>query len=221
MFAIFFSEKMDEFYQILLTFPVVIFSTLLIICILFGVISLLGLFNIDLPGVDAEIEGDSVSHVLAGLMMRLGLTGIPFPLIFFLITLIGWAISFTAIYYLQNLYPDNALRYVFGSILFFITLYISAFVTGKILSPFKETFASAHQEAQKNIIGSTAIVRTSSVTMNFGEATLDDGGAGLIVKVRAYKEGETFTYGDKVVLLEYDAAQHAYHVISEQEFING
>jgi hypothetical protein len=55
--------------------------------------------------------------------------------------------------------------------------------------------------------------------MTFGEATVEDGGAGLIVKVRAFKD-EVFARGDKVVLLEYIEAENIYKVISEQEFSN-
>jgi hypothetical protein len=46
---------------------------------------------------------------------------------------------------------------------------------------------------------------------------LEDGGAGLILRVRA-DEALGFKRGDRVVLLEYLAAEHAYRVITEEEF---
>ena len=46
---------------------------------------------------------------------------------------------------------------------------------------------------------------------------LEDGGAGLILKVRA-DEALGLKRGDRVVLLEYLEAQHAYRVITEDEF---
>ena len=70
----------------------------------------------------------------------------------------------------------------------------------------------------KNLLGQTAIVRTLRVDEGFGEVNLEDGGAGLILKVRSLN-GESFKKGDRVVLLEYMVEQHTYRVISEKEFL--
>ena len=67
-------------------------------------------------------------------------------------------------------------------------------------------------------MGQVAIVRSSKVDDMSGEANFDDGGAGLIVKIRSFGE-KTFVRGDKVVLLEYLPEQHMYRVISEDEFL--
>jgi len=69
----------------------------------------------------------------------------------------------------------------------------------------------------RSVIGQTAIVRSGRVTLEHGEAILQDGGAGLILRVRA-DEALAFKRGDRVVLLEYLEAQHAYRVITEAEF---
>ena len=68
------------------------------------------------------------------------------------------------------------------------------------------------------MLGQTAIVRSSKVDQFSGEANFDDGGAGLIVKVRAMGDSQ-FVRGDKVVLLEYMAEQNIYRVVSEAEFL--
>jgi len=71
---------------------------------------------------------------------------------------------------------------------------------------------------EKFIIGQTALVRTSRVDDNFGEAVLEDGGAGLILKVRA-TGSEKFKAGDKVVIFEkIDIENNVYRVISEDDF---
>ncbi len=84
----------------------------------------------------------------------------------------------------------------------------------KLLSPF---FKKIEHQTFKNILGQSAVVRTSKVTTSFGEAFLEDGGAGLILKVRS-SEDQTFSKGDKVVLLEYLENENVYRVISEQDF---
>jgi len=67
------------------------------------------------------------------------------------------------------------------------------------------------------VLGQTAVVRSGRVTLEHGEAVLENGGAGLILRVRA-DEARAFKRGDRVVLLEYLEAQHAYRVITEDEF---
>jgi hypothetical protein len=67
-------------------------------------------------------------------------------------------------------------------------------------------------------LGQTLKLRTSRVDSTFGEATLNDGGAGLILKVRCDKDNE-FQKGDRLVAFKYDQEQNIYHVISEDEFL--
>jgi acetyl/propionyl-CoA carboxylase alpha subunit len=46
-------------------------------------------------------------------------------------------------------------------------------------------------------------VRTGTVTDRFGEGLLEDGGAGLVVRIRV-EAGEAVKRGDQVVILGYD-----------------
>ena len=98
MFAILLSDKMDPFYKLILSFPTVLFTALLILCIFYSLIAVLGLIDFDWldfdfsgPDVDGDIGGDAdgltSSHVLAGILMRLGLIGIPLPIIIFSMTI--------------------------------------------------------------------------------------------------------------------------------------
>jgi hypothetical protein len=91
-------------------------------------------------------------------------------------------------------------------------------ITAQLIKPLRKFFAKTEQYVEKKILGQVAIVRSSKVDENSGEANFDDGGAGLIVKVRAFGE-QHFARGDRVVLLEYLAEQHVYRVISEKEFL--
>lgn len=71
---------------------------------------------------------------------------------------------------------------------------------------------SVHQ-----LIGKLAIVRSANVAENKGEAVLEDGGAGLILQVRA-PEQENIKRGDNVIIISYDASTHSYQVVTEDEF---
>nr|WP_286145911.1 hypothetical protein [Shigella sp. FC1967] len=67
------------------------------------------------------------------------------------------------------------------------------------------------------MIGKLAIVRSANVTEDKGEAVLEDGGAGLILQIRA-PEHANIKRGDSVVIISYDALTHSYQVVTEDEF---
>lgn len=227
MFAIFFSEKMDPFYEIVVSFPTVIFTVFLMLSIFYWCFAVLGLvdidiFDVDLPEPELSVEGSASAlsdlNVMAGALLKLGLLGIPLTIVITVFALIGWMISFTAVYFTDALIPDGVVQWLFNIVVFIVVVYISAKLTAICISPLKPLFAATLQNTRKSVIGQIAIVRTSEVTQTFGEANLNDGGAGLIIKVRSYKD-ETFAKGDRVALLDYNPDENAYRVISEKEFI--
>ncbi len=217
MFAILFTDKMDGFYAIITSFPTVIFTVMLLVSIFYWLISFLGVLDFDV--LDADV-GDGVdagaNNGIAGLAMRLGLNGVPMPIIVSLISGIGWFISYYSVYFVSRLLPTT-LVYVIGIGIFIFSLYVAVRLTAIIIKPLRKLFKQADQYIERSIVGSVATVRTGRVDEKFGEASVEDGGAGLVVKVRPYKN-EEFKRGDRVVLLEYIKEQGFYKIIHESEF---
>ncbi len=227
MFAILLHESMDPFYQNIASFPTVVFTFLLAIVVLYWIVAVLGLVDIDVLDFDLPDSaganpdsGMSNANVLAGLMLKLGLHGVPVTIIVSLIALTGWLLSYFIVHFTFGFIPDGVLEFIAGIPVLFVSLYVSAMLTALLIKPMRPLFKKASQETIKNILGQTAIVRTSRVDQSFGEARLEDGGAGLILKVRS-GEGATFKAGDRVVLLEYLVEQNAYRVVSEEDFRTG
>lgn len=54
-------------------------------------------------------------------------------------------------------------------------------------------------------------MRTGSVTGTFGEALLEDGGAGLVVRVRVDRELPV-KRGDQMLIVDYDEAKESFLV---------
>ncbi|MFT7184910.1 MAG: hypothetical protein ACI84K_000277 [Pseudohongiellaceae bacterium] len=225
MFAIFFTDAMDPFYLNVTSFPTVFFTLLLMFCIFFWLFAVIGVVDLDfleieIPSTEINVnDGLSGAGLLGGLLMRFRLDGVPIPIIVTLISLIGWFFSYYIVHFFFGYLPLNWLRYVIGIPVLLVTLYLSTVLTGFIIRPLRSIFKTADQEVQKNIVGQIAVVRTSRVDKEFGEAKVDDGGAGLILKVRSYNE-VVFKSGERVVLLEYDKDKNTYQVISESEFNN-
>lgn len=228
MFAILLSDKMDPFYQNIASFPTVFFTFFLAICLLYWLVAVLGFVDLDvldfdIPDPEGELGANktdlSTPDMLAGLMMKLGLNGVPTTIIVSFISLFGWLICYFVVHFLFGLVPEGVLQYLVGLPVLIGSLYIAALITAQVIKPLRPLFKNATQHSIKHVLGQTAVVRTSRVDSVFGEVYLDDGGAGLIFKARTTGD-QVFKKGDKVVLFEYLKEQHAYRVISEQEFLN-
>ncbi len=221
VFAILLTEGMNPFYQNISSFPTVFFTFFLALTTLYWLVAVLGLISIDIldfefldiegAEVDGDVSGDldmgeatelTNANVLAGLMLRLGLNGVPVTIIISLISLFGWILSYYSVYLLFSLVPDGILQYLAGIPILLVSLYVAAMITAFVIKPLRPLFKKAHQTTEKYVLGQVAIVRTSRVDESFGEAVMADGGAGLILKIRSSSDSH-FKKGDKVVLFEY------------------
>ena len=221
MFAVLLSEEMDPFYQNISSFPTVIFTFFLGLCVLYWIVAVLGWVHIDALDFDFSHDVDTevgTPDVLGGLFMKLGLTGVPITIILTFVSLIGWLLSYFIVHFSISFFEPGIIRYMVGVPVFLFSLYIACVITGFLIRPLRPFFEKVDQEPiDKKVLGQVAVVRTTVVNQEFGEAFLEDGGAGLILKVRATGD-ETFEHGDRVVLLEYIEEGRLFRVISEQEF---
>ena len=78
-------------------------------------------------------------------------------------------------------------------------------------------FKKLDYDETKYILGQVVIVRSGLVDKKRGEAELNDGGAGLILNIRATGD-DTFSKGDEVVVVEYIEETNLYRVVSKAEF---
>ena len=225
MFAILLSEGMNPFYENISSFPTVFFTIFLMLTTLYWLVAVLGFIDIDvldfdIPDADGALgAGDGMTNAdaLAGLALKLGLYGVPVTIIVSFLSLFGWLVCYYTVHFLLGWLPTGLLRYVAGIPILLGSLWVAVMVTAVIIKPLRPLFKKAEQHTPKRILGQTVIVRTSRVDSGFGEAELDDGGAGLILRIRADKD-QTFTRGDRVVLLQYLETENTYRVVSEEEF---
>ncbi|MBG2838147.1 MULTISPECIES: OB-fold-containig protein [Morganellaceae] len=209
---------MNLFFQNSLAFPSIIFSALLIIISFYWLCAAFGLLDIDLFNIDSELDINVDATGLAGWLTKLGLAGIPVTIILTLFTLFGWFISYFTNYWIINAIETSFIRYLTGFIAFIITSFIALNLTAVCLKPIRKKLMSRNKpKSVHQLIGKLAIVRSANVTENKGEAVLEDGGAGLILQIRA-PETENIKRGDSVVIISYDALTHSYQVVTEDEF---
>jgi len=211
---------MELFLQTSLSFPVVLLSFALCVAILYWFIAALGIIEVDL--LDIEVESSLENHSLqpeglAGLLLKLGLNGVPVTLILTLLFFFAWLFCYFAELLLLRFLPLGILRYPLGLVVVLAALVLAVPVVGMLARPLRPLFRKLEATSSQSVLGQIAVVRSGRVSLTQGEATLEDGGAGLILRVRA-DETQGFKRGDRVVLLEYLEAEHAYRVITEEEF---
>lgn len=211
---------MAVFLQNCLTFPAIIFSGLLVLTLLYWICASFGLMdaeilNVDTPDVD--IDGADLSG-LAGLLAKFGLAGIPITIILSFFSFIGWFISYFSVHWFLRFIDTDLIRYLLGVAVLIAIAFVALLITAFILKPFRPILAKTNVEkSAKNLIGKVAKVRSDGVTEQRGEALMEDGGAGLILQIRA-AEDTGLKRGDRVVIISYSAATHSYDVVSEEEF---
>lgn len=214
---------MQESFLVFITkislFPTVIFTGLVVFVTLYWVVSLLGMTDMD--AVDIGDVGDlgdasdmSSNGFLSGLLLKFGLYGVPLIVILTLISLIGWMLSYVYTSLLHQYLNSGILYWLFGTGALLLVLVISMWLTGIIIAPIRKNIAKIPKRDASSNIGKTAIVRTLSVTDKHGEAELNDGGAGLILRIRPDIDEREYSLkqGDKVVLIEYINETNAYTV---------
>lgn len=215
---------MQEAFLIFMTkislYPTFVFTGLVMFVTLYWLVSLLGMADmdaVDLGNVGGDVGGDSdlsSAGVFSGLLLKFGLYGVPLIIILSLVSLIGWLLSYLYTSLLHQYFDSGVLYYVFGTGALILVLIVSMWLTGLIIAPIRKKFANIPKRIAANNIGKIAIVRTLSVTDTHGEAELNDGGAGLILRIRPdiSSDKQPLQQGDKVVLVEYLDASNAYRV---------
>lgn len=210
---------MEIFLQTALSFPTVIYSFLLLLAIFYWIIVSFGLIEIDVLNVEADSTLDSAGQGegVAALLSKLKLNDVPLTLVLTLLFLFGWFLTYFVELLLLSHLPLGLLRYPVGAVVVVAAMIIVLPFCGLVCVPLRPLFRKMEASTSKSVLGQAAVVRSGRVTSTHGEAVLEDGGAGLILRVRA-DEARGFKRGDRVVLLEYLEAQHAYQVITEDEF---
>lgn len=206
---------MDLFLHIALGFPTMVFSVLLAVAVLYWLLAMFGLIDLDILDVSLVPEGEALElGGLAGLLMKWGLDGVPMTLIATTIVLVGWLLCYFADYFLLRHLPFDSMRHAFGAVALIGALLLAIPSAGALLHPLKPLFHKVKPVSSESLLGRTAIVRSPQVSPSQGQAAVDDGGAGLILQIRA--DAGQFKRDDRVVLVEYLEAQNAYRVIADR-----
>lgn len=210
---------MNLFFETALSFPVVLLSFLLCVVILYWITVALGLLDVDLLDFNADGAESGLSNAqgLGGLLLKLGIRDVPVTLLLTLLTFFAWLFCYFIELLALRFVPLGWFRYPIGLLVLAVSLAAALPVVRLLSAPLRPLFRKFSSDTTRSVLGQTVVVRSGRVTAAHGEAVMENGGAGLILRIRA-DESLGFKRGDRVVLLEYLQAEHAYRVITEEEF---
>lgn len=212
---------MYVFLDVALSFPVVIFSFALSLVVIYWLLVCSGI--LDSEPLDIDMHAASAydqATTLTGLEMffKSGKSGVPFVIYSTLVSLIGWLISYSIHLLLFQRLSFGFFYYPLGFVSGLASLLIAITTTTLIVRLSKPLIMKIKGPQPKPVFGKVAIVRSATVTRTSGMALLEDGGAGLILQVRSIGADE-IRRNERIVILQYIADEHVYHVISENEFM--
>jgi hypothetical protein len=206
----------NEFLQTALGFPTIVYSMLLAVITLYWVLAVTGLADGD--SVDALVgDGHATdAGAAAAMLSKLGLGGVPFTVVATTLVFTAWLGAYFVHLLVLGGLPEGV-RTLAGIGTMVGVLVPAVAVTSLALRPVRRALAKM-RPVERSLVGTSAVVVTPTLSADYGQASVDDGGAGLILQVR-HDGPNPLQRGDRIVLIEYIESQNAYRVVSEQQFL--
>lgn len=220
---------MREFLDLALSLPNAVFTALLVCVLAYWAFVMLGALDIEMfdadidtdldvdvdldVDADADVDGDADGDGpgLGGLLRSIGLGGVPVTIVVSAVILFAWTLSMLASGPVWASLVGGALGSLAAA-----GIGVGAFVVALPLAsaatrPFRGVFVTHQAPSRRTLIGRVCRITTSRVDSDFGQAEIEDGGAGYLVQVRCSRDND-LTRGSEAVVFEYDAENEVFLV---------
>lgn len=179
---------MAEFFQATLAFPAVLFTFLLIVCVGYWLLTLLGAVDVDSDAGD--------------LLGALGFGGVPLTVALTLTIVVGWFVSLVGTVLLAGL--GTGPRTALGVLVMLVALVLGLLATRLLVTPLRSVFHSGPVASRADFVGRVCVIRTSTVTADFGQAEVHaEDGSSAVVQVRQ-PGGDELRAGQPALIYDYD-----------------
>jgi hypothetical protein len=186
---------MSAFFEAALSFPTVFFTVLVGLFLLYGLLSLAG--AADLEWLDGILGTDSLD--------ALGLSGVPIAIFGGVAAVSGWVVSMLITSMLGS--SGLATLLLAGGLSLAAGLFAGAILT----RPLRRLFRTSEAPSRRAYLGRICTIRSLTVDADSGRAEIDDGGAGLVVEVRCFRENE-LKPGAPALVYDIDDVTGIFHV---------
>jgi hypothetical protein len=229
---------MSDLLQLLLGFPLVVLTAVLVVVILYWLLVILGALDVevlDLRGVDEVLDGvldagggepgaaaadageggeaPRGAGGLAGLLTALGLSGVPLTISLSAVVFFTWLLTLLALLVLRGVLPSLAVGPLLGGLVVALAFVLALVVAGlTVVRPLRPAFLTAQAPHRHDAVGRACTIVSTRVDAQSGRAEIEDGGAGLLAEVRCFAPN-TLTRGSRAVVFHYDRRAELYHVV--------
>lgn len=163
----------------------------------------------DFGDVDGDGDADEGS-ALAHLANALHLKSVPVTAILSLIITFSWLGCTVGMQLVSRTFPHGG-GSLWAWLVFVISPLLALPLTSLVARPLRRVFTQRPATQRRDLIGKTCVVRTGTVTSSFGEALLEDGGAGLVVRVRVDRDVPV-KRGDQMLIVDWDGEHESFLV---------
>jgi hypothetical protein len=223
---------MGSFFESILSYPTVIYTTLLGVVLVYWLLAMVGLVDFESGGPDLGLDVDAGSDIsldthhdlpdgeaadasaLAGYLIAIGLGGVPFSVVVSLLALYSWAISSIAAIWLLQYVPTSVLQFLVGTGVLVGAFLFSLPLAAATVRPLRKLFVSHGAISNFSLVGMRCKVLTGSVDEKFGRAEVPNRGAGYHIRVVA-ETPNTLARDSIALIVEYDETAMVYRIQEE------
>jgi hypothetical protein len=159
----------------------------------------------------ADDIGDMGDGGSAGLMGALKLRSAPATVVLSVLILFSWVLAMLGMQMLEALSLDGVIAAIAKLAVLVLAPILALFPTSVAVRPLARVFAPPIATRHQSLVGKLCTIRTGTVNERFGEALLEDGGPGVVVRVRI-DTGQKLGRGDQAVIVGYDADRQEFTV---------
>jgi hypothetical protein len=165
-----------------------------------------------LDAADAEgaLEGGEVdSESASWLLHAFNLRRAPVTVTGSLIVFFAWIASYLAMAFLAPIATVVLPEWLASTAILAGAIFLALPAASLATRPLEPIFKQRQGKTRQDFVGSVCRIQTGRVDERIGQATLEDGGAGLIIQVRG---NGTLKRGQQALIIDYDRAKEAYIV---------
>jgi hypothetical protein len=155
-------------------------------------------------------DGDAGGSHSLGSALRL--RSAPVTVVASLIITFGWLACVTME---QSAIGAWAVSWPLRTLVILAALVVAVLATSVAIRPIAKLFVTKKATGNSDLVGKVCRVRTGTADDAFGEATLEDGGAGLVLRVRTTHG--TMRRGEEAVIVAWDAEREVFTVAPLEE----
>ena len=110
--------------------------------------------------------------------------------------------------------------WVLGTLVLVLSFMLALVPTALAIKPLSRFFVTHQAKANTELVGKVCVVNTGTVSVKFGQATLQSDGMSLLVQVRSDGDG-ALKKGDRALIVAWDDTREAFLVEPYEEFMRG